>query len=371
MSKKRDYYEILGINKNATEKEIKTAYRKLAMQYHPDKNSSPDAEEKFKEISEAYEILSDSDKRAKYDKYGHSAFDPNSYSFGDSEDIFRSFFENFGSGFGTGFGTGDIFGDIFGSFGNQKQKSYGSDMQMALHLDFNDAIFGTEINLNLEKYEKCDFCNGNGAESKNDIVTCYDCNGTGQVKQRIAIFSTITPCRTCNGQGKIIRNKCHKCNGKKSIKKNIVQKLSIMPGVENGDTIKLQGFGLPSETSGTNNGDLYIVISVKPSKNYKKQNNDLYITMPLSIKSILLEETIEIPTPYGRKQIKLSNNQSLNEPLVFKNCGYPYKNSSRRGNLIVSLDVYIPKFNKDENKQIKDLMIDKEDKKREDWLKQF
>ncbi|MBN4089517.1 molecular chaperone DnaJ [Mycoplasma enhydrae] len=370
MANKKDYYEILGVSKNATEKEIKSAYRKLAMQYHPDRNSAPNAEEKFKEVSEAYEILSDNDKRAKYDRFGHNAFDPNSYSFGDSEDIFKSFFESFS----TGFGSGDVFGDIFGSGfgGSSNEYQYGEDLQTAIYLDFNQAIFGTETTLNLDKYESCDFCKGTGAESKNDFSTCYDCNGSGQIKQRIAIFSTIKPCPACRGEGRIIKKSCHKCHGKKTIKSKVLQTIKIMPGVENGDAMKLKGFGNPSPVTGKNNGDLYIVIYVKESKVYKKlNNNDLYIKMPLSIKSIMLEEIIEIPTPYGYKSFKLDNDLNLTEPIILKGCGYPYKNSSQKGNLVVQLDVYIPKLNKEENKQLQKIMADKDDKKRENWLKQF
>lgn len=367
MAKKRDYYEILGIDKSASEKEIKSAYRKLAMQYHPDKNSSPDAEEKFKEISEAYEILSDQNKRSKYDKFGHSAFDPNSYSFGNSEDIFSSFFESFGSGFSGA----DFFGDIFGSFNNyEAENKRGLDLQLVLNINFEDAIFGKEVEINLDKYDICDFCNGSGAESKNDIVSCMDCNGSGKVHQRISIFSTIKPCKTCNGLGKTIHKKCHKCNGKKSIKNNVKQRISIIPGVQDGDTIKINGLGKPS-LNWHMPGDLYIVFSINPSKLFKKNNNDLFITMPLSLKSILLEEKILIPTPYGKTEFKLNHDLKLNEPIKIKNAGYPYKNSNHKGDLYINLDIYIPKLSKEENKQINELFKDKQDAKREEWLKKF
>ncbi|PZW01431.1 molecular chaperone DnaJ [Metamycoplasma auris] len=368
MKNKRDYYEVLGINKNATEKEIKTAYRKLAMQYHPDRNKAPDAEEKFKEISEAYEILSDSQKRAKYDKFGHGAFDPNSYSFGDSEDIFSSFFQSFNSSFSGG----SFFDDIFGSFGGFETETNkrGQDLQLVLNISFEDAIFGREVEIDLDKYDRCDFCNGSGAESPNDIVTCSECHGSGQIKQRIAIFSTIKPCPKCNGTGKKINHVCHKCKGKKILKNTIRQKIKITPGIDNGDSIRLKGMGKPS-ADGSNNGDLYIVFSVATSKMYKKQNNDLYLIMPLSIKSILCEETISIPTPYGKKEIKLDNKINLNEPIRIKNYGYPYKNSNSRGDLYIRLDLYIPNLNTDEIKQIKKLFENKNDTKREEWLKKF
>lgn len=368
MANKRDYYEILGINKNATEKEIKSAYRKLAMQYHPDRNSAPDAEEKFKEVSEAYEILSDANKRAKYDKFGHSAFDPNSYSFGNSEDIFSSFFESFGSGFSGGSFFDDIFGS-FGGFGNEAN-ARGQDLQLVLNVNFEDAIFGKEVEINLDQYDMCDGCGGSGADSPQDIITCSECHGSGQISKRIAIFSTIKTCPKCNGSGKIINKTCSKCKGKKTTKNQIRKKISIIPGIESGDSIKISGFGKPS-VNGSHVGDLYLVFSVAQSKLYKKQNNDLFLSMPLSIKSVLLEETISVPTPYGKKQVKLSHNLDLNEPIRIKNCGYPYKNSNSKGDLFIHLDLYIPKLNHHENSQIKELFKDKTDTKREEWLKKF
>ncbi|BAP39586.1 molecular chaperone DnaJ [Metamycoplasma canadense] len=368
MSNKRDYYEVLGISKNATEKEIKTAYRKLAMQYHPDKNSAPDAEEKFKEVSEAYEILSDENKRAKYDKFGHNAFDPNGYSFGNSEDIFSSFFENFGSGFSQSGFFDDIFGS-FGGFENQNNKR-GYDLQLVLNISFEDAIFGKEVDLKLDRYEPCDFCNGSGAENPNEIVKCNNCHGSGKIQQKIAIFTTVKPCPLCNGQGKRINKSCHQCKGKKSVKKSVNKKIQIIPGVDNGDSIKVSGFGKPSE-NGHIPGDLYIVFSINPSKLYKKNNNDLFLQMPLSIKSILLEETISIPTPYGFKDFRLDNNLKINEPIKIKNCGYPYKNSNHKGDLYINLDLYIPKLSRDEESAIKNIFKNKNDIKREEWLKKF
>lgn len=368
MSNKRDYYEILGINKNATEKEIKGAYRKLAMQYHPDKNSAPDAEEKFKEVSEAYEILSDPAKREKYDKFGHNAFDPNAYHFGNSEDIFSSFFESFGSGFSGA----DIFGDIFSSFNNYEDQDNkkGQDLQLVVNINFEDAIFGKTIELNLDKYETCDYCHGTGAESNADIVTCSTCNGAGKIQQRVAIFSTVKTCPTCKGLGKKINKFCHECNGQKTKKVKVTQRVEIPGGVEDGDTIRIKGLGKPS--SYTNNpGDLYLVFSITPSKKYKKINNDLYIEMPLSIKSYLLEDEIEIPTPYGNKKIKIDHSLKINEPFKVKNCGYPYKNSNYKGDLYIKFDLYMPKLSREENKNLKEIFEDKNDTKREEWLKKF
>ncbi|WP_438340789.1 molecular chaperone DnaJ [Mycoplasma sp. 125] len=368
MMNKRDYYEVLGINKSATEKEIKAAYRKLAMQYHPDKNKNADAEEKFKEISEAYEILSDTNKRAKYDKFGHNAFDANGYQFGDSEDIFRSFFE----GFGGGFSGADIFGDIFGSFSNFDESNHqrGQDLQLILNIDFEDALYGKTIDLNLDKYEVCGHCKGSGADTLSDVILCNNCHGSGKIQQRVAIFTTIKPCPVCLGLGKKINKICHQCHGKKTVNSKTIQKINIPVGIEDGDTIRIVGFGKPS-SNGNNIGDLYIVFAIKPSKKYKKINNDLYIEMPLSIKSLLLEEEINVPTPYGTKKIKLDHSIKINEPFKIKNCGYPYKNSSSKGDLFIKFDLYVPKLSKSDNSQIKEIFKNTSDTKREEWLKKF
>ncbi|WP_412031322.1 molecular chaperone DnaJ [Metamycoplasma buccale] len=362
---KRDYYEILGISKDATEKDIKSAYRKLAMQYHPDRNKAPDAEEKFKEISEAYEVLSDPDKRAKYDKFGHSAFDQS--SFGYSEDIFADFFKSFKDSFS--FDSGNPFEDIFG-FSSRKRNTRGEDLQMNITIDFMDAVHGKNTSLKLNKTEICSNCKGSGAESENDIQTCDRCNGGGQIEQRMGFFSTIRTCNKCGGTGKLIRKICHVCNASGYERKQVIQNVEIPAGIRNGQSLKLNGFGMPS-LNGGKPGDLYIKIIIKSHKYYERINDDIILNVPISIKSIILEEEVEIPTPYGKTKIKLNKNIKLDGVIKLSGYGFPILNTKHKGDLIVSIKPYIPTFNKNDMNDLTNILNNSKDDTYKKWLDEF
>ncbi|ACF07189.1 chaperone protein DnaJ [Metamycoplasma arthritidis] len=364
---KRDYYEVLGVSKNATEKEIKSAYRKLAMQYHPDRNKEQGAEEKFKEATEAYEVLSDAEKRAKYDKYGHGAFDQSSFQYSDDlfGDIFKSFRDSFTSG---GFGSG-TFEDLFG-FGRSSRNTRGEDLESTVTIEFLDAIFGKEVKLKLNKSTICSNCNGSGANSPSDVIVCSKCNGHGQVTKKMGFFSTVTTCPQCGGTGKTIKNVCHVCHGSTYETKQVIETVKIPAGVQNMQRIVVKGYGMPSNHGGKP-GDLYISINIKPHEYYERINDDIVLTVPVSIKSILLEEEIEIPTPYGRTKIKLKKDTKLDAVIKLSNYGFSILNSKKRGDLVVVLKPYIPSLDKEASEELKIIFAKNEDNQYKKWLDKF
>ncbi|AWX42843.1 chaperone protein DnaJ [Metamycoplasma cloacale] len=364
---KRDYYEVLGIAKNATEKEIKSAYRKLAMQYHPDRNKAADAEEKFKEATEAYDVLIDPEKRSKYDKYGHNAFDKNNFNFSDSffDDIFKSF--------GGSFSGGNPFEDLFnfgGSSRRQKRSSRGDDLQQSVSIDFLDAVHGKKAKLTLNKNTICNHCQGSGAENPSDIITCSTCNGTGEIMQRMGFFSTVSTCSKCYGTGKTIKNICKTCKGSKINSSIELVDIDIPAGIANGEHIILQGYGMPS-LNGGKNGDLYLIVKIKPHKYYERINDDILISVPISIQHFLQENEIEIPTPHGDKKIKLTHDTKLNG--IIKIAGYGIHNarSKRKGDLIITLQPYMPKIDKKNKEKIDEIFANVKDSTFEEWKKDF
>ncbi|WP_277872279.1 molecular chaperone DnaJ [[Mycoplasma] falconis] len=366
---KRDYYEVLGINKNATDKEIKSAYRKLAMQYHPDRNKEEGAEEKFKEVSEAYEVLSDPEKRKKYDQFGHGAFDQSSFHY--SEDIFNSFFSQFKDAF-SGFGSFDGFGDIFGFGGSSRQRrnTKGDDLQMRMSIDFMDSIKGKNAQVRLTKHSKCQTCNGRGAENDSDIVSCDKCHGSGQVKIRSGFFTQVMPCDKCGGYGQIIKKPCKTCSGKGHEQKDVYENINIPAGISSGEAIKMEGFGMPSENGGEN-GDLYIIVNVRADKHFERLNNDLVLSVPVSIKDIMLGNKITIPTPYGNEEIQLKPDMKLDSILTLKGLGVPYRGTNKKGNLIITLKPYIPKMKNESKEKIAEIFDNTNNDEYKKWLETF
>ncbi|UWD34372.1 molecular chaperone DnaJ [Mesomycoplasma molare] len=360
---KRDYYEVLGVDKNATEKDIKIAYRKLAMKYHPDKNKESDAEEKFKEVNEAYEILSDSQKRQQYDEYGHDAFDPNrTAGFGD---------------FGFG-GFSDFFGDIFGGSKRSRSSNYpedGNDYKMEYTISFIDSILGTEIKRKFEKYSTCSHCQGTGAESFNDISTCSTCNGSGTMTQVIRTpFGSIQnskTCSTCKGKGKQVTKLCHLCQGKGLMKEAKELTVSIPAGIKDGQSIVLNGYGGPGKNGGMN-GDLYIEINVREHKHYIRTGDDIHLTVPVSITDIIAENEIDIPTPYGIEKLKMNNSYKSGDILTIKNKGAKNpKNPNIKGNMKVHIQLNVPKLSKNEQKELIKILNSTNDEIKRKWLKDF
>ncbi|QBF34686.1 molecular chaperone DnaJ [Mycoplasmopsis phocirhinis] len=357
---KKDYYKILGISKDASEKEIKTAYRKLAMQYHPDKLKDGTSDKKMQEINEAYQVLSDKEKRANYDRYG-------------SEEGPQGF-----GGFGADIGGfGDIFGSFFNSFtGSSSSHSYGpsrgDDLLSRIQIDFNDAIKGKQITLELKKWESCEICNGRGAENPSDVITCSTCNGSGQqqIQQRtpFGIINSVSTCRNCGGIGKTIIKKCKQCKGQKYIRKNKKVTFNVAEGADTGDRIKLSGYGERGENGGPS-GDMYIEIYVKEHKHYIRKGLNLFLEFPVSFIDIIKENEVLIPTPYGNETIKLRRNHQNGQTLILNGKGV--KKNARVGDLRITLKVVIPELTTAEFKKMSKDLEHYSDSTNKNFIKQF
>ncbi len=368
---KKDYYEILGLTKSASTDEIKKAYRLLAKKYHPDVNKSADAEEKFKEINEAYEVLSDEQKRRMYDQYGHQGIDHGAGGFGGNP------FEGFGSFFG---GNGEIdLGDIFGSFfggGSRKRNDNrprkGQTIQSRIKISFIDSAKGKTIEENLNKHEICSQCKGVGAESSSDIETCSTCKGVGQInKQRRTPFGVVNSadiCHFCSGQGKIIKNKCKKCKGQKYTSRTVKTKITIPAGIKNEQEVIVEGFGGPGINGGPS-GDLIIFVYVDQHKYFAREGNNVHIDFPISFSDILLEKEVKIPTPYGTEKIKLINDLESGDVITVKNKGFKIIGTSKYGDLKLHVKIFIPKLSRKEKEQLAHVIKDVKDDRFDVWLK--
>ena len=373
MSSKRDYYEVLGLNKNATIDEIKKSYRSLAKKYHPDINKSADAEEKFKEINEAYEVLSDSDKRARYDQFGHSGLDPNAGGFGSGNP-----FEGFAAGFG-GVDLGDIFSSFFGgsheranarAFNNKPRK--GQTIQSKLKITFIESVLGKTIEQKLTKYEICPHCQGSGAEDKNSEITCDQCQGRGQVnihrRTPFGVVNSLSICNKCEGLGKIIKHKCSTCKGQRYVSKNIMTKIKIPAGIKNGQEIVVQGFGGPGVNGGPS-GDLLIYIIIEPHKYYVREQNNIHVDFLVSFIDIMNSAKVEVPTPYGNEFINLSNDIVSGDILTLKGKGFNIVGTKKYGDLKLHVRIYVPKLSKKEREKVAEILSDVKDHEAKDWIK--
>ncbi len=345
MADKRDFYEVLGIQRSATDDEIKKAYRKLAKKYHPDLNpDDSSAEQKFKEVSEAYEILSDKDKRSRYDQFGHAGVDPNFGAGGGAG--------GFG-GFG-GFDMGDIFGDIFGGgfggFGGRSNArrgpQRGSNVSTEVTISFEEAAFGCEKEINLYRIETCPDCSGSGAKAGTEVATCSVCGGRGQVTttQRTILgnMQTVTTCSACGGKGKVAKEPCSKCAGKGRVKKSRKIKVKIPAGIDNGQTISLSGQGNAGE-QGAPNGDLYVSVYVKPSSMFERNGYDVSYKMDISFAEAALGATVEVPTLDGKVKYEIPEGTQPGTVFRFKGKGIPYLKRSGRGDQYVMVNVVVPK----------------------------
>ena len=358
MAEKRDYYEVLGINKNASTDEIKKAYRKLAKTYHPDVYKGDDAEEKFKEVQEAYDVLSDENKKAAYDRYGHAAFEQG--GFGGAGGGF--------GGFGGAGGFEDVdFGDIFGSFfggGSSRSRRNtgpmkGQDRYVHLEIDFLDAINGITKDIKINYDESCPHCNGSGAESSSDIETCSRCNGRGtiQTQQRTFIGNVLseTACPECGGTGKKIKVKCHQCHGNGYINKNATVELKIPAGIDNGQSLRVPGKGSRGINGGPN-GDLIVEIGIRPHKHFKRQGRDILIEVPISIVDATLGCKVDVPTVYGDVEMTIPEGTQPGATLRLKGKGVKAINGNMVGDQYVKIDVKVPtKLSKKEKQLYTDL----------------
>ncbi len=331
---KRDFYEILGVNRDAGDDDIKKAYRKLAMKYHPDRNpDSKDAEDKFKEAKEAYEILSDSQKRAAYDQYGHAGVDPQA---------------GFGGGGGAGYGGfadafGDIFGDIFGGGGRGGRSNVyrGSDLRYNLEISLEEAARGTETKIRIPTQEECETCHGTGAKPGTEAKTCSTCGGHGQVRIQQGFFSIQQTCHTCHGSGKVIPNPCGSCHGAGRVKSYKTLSVKIPSGVDEGDRIRLSGEG-EAGINGGPSGDLYVVVHIKPHEVFQRDGNDLHCEMPISFTTAALGGEIEIPTLDGMARLKIPAESQSGKVFRLRSKGIKGVRASAPGDLMCHIVVETP-----------------------------
>jgi len=347
---KRDYYEILGLNKNASKAEIKKVYRKLALKYHPDKNPDKTAEEKFKEISEAYAVLYDDEKRNMYDQYGHAGIDQR-YSY---EDIFRG--ADFGDIFrGTGFDFGINFNDIFERFFGHRtrferessRRRRGMDLRLSIEISLEDAYNGLETEIDVPRTETCDTCNGSGAKPGTSPNKCTQCNGTGQLKQSrrtaFGMFTQISTCTKCHGQGTTIEEYCHRCNGRGTIQRTRSIELKIPRGLDDGSQLRLPGEG-EAGADGGRSGDLYVAVNIKKHLKYNRRGMDLHTVKEISFPEATLGAKIEVKTLNGEVE-KLKIPEGTQNSYIFKinKKGMPSLHGRGYGDLYLEVHVTTPK----------------------------
>ena len=353
MADKKDYYEVLGVTKNATDDEIKKAYRKLARQYHPDLNRDDPktAEAKMKEINEAYDVLKDKEKRAQYDQFGHAAFSGGGYQQSggtytgniNMEDIF----EHMG---GMG-GFGDIFSDLFGGGGRARTRQKrgperGADLRYDLYVTFEEAAFGKEMSIKVPRMEICDECDGTGAKKGTTPDECPDCHGTGMrqttTRTPFGVIANTRPCERCHGTGQIIKNPCGHCHGTGKIKVERDIKINVPKGIDAGQRLRIQGGGQAGERGGAT-GDLYVYINIKPHKIFSRKNTDVYCEVPISFVQAALGGKIDAPTIDGKVDLLIPEGTQSGTVLRIKDKGIPALRGEGRGDEFVKIKVLTPK----------------------------
>lgn len=354
---KKDYYEILGLSRSATDEELKRAYRQQALKYHPDRNpGNKSAEEKFKAAAEAYEVLRDLEKRRLYDMYGHDGLKSTGFSgFGSFEDIFSSF--------------NDIFGEFFGFGPGRARKQTGipgSDLRYDLAITFEEAAFGKEAEIEIEKLDPCPYCDGSGAKAGVGFASCSTCGGRGQISRSQGFFSISTTCPHCAGQGKVVKQRCPECKGKGRVKKKKKLSLKIPAGVESGSRLRLQGEG-EGGTMGGPPGDLYVVINVEEHEFFKRRGNDVFCQVPVSFVLAALGGEIEVATINGARSIAIPRGTQSGEVFALEGLGFPNLRSGHRGDQIVQIVVKTPeKMTKRQEELLREFAaIEKENQKAE------
>ncbi|MFZ3263032.1 MAG: molecular chaperone DnaJ [Terriglobales bacterium] len=334
---KRDYYEVLGVSRAATEVEIKSAYRKLAMTHHPDRNpNNPDSEEKFKEITEAYAILADGEKRSLYDRFGHAGVSSNA---GAAAGFDPAIFQDFGDIFGEFFGFGDVFG---GSGGRRRSRAQrGADLREDLHLEFEEAVFGTEKQVKVRRHEACDGCRGSGAAPGKAAVPCRACDGRGQVRYQQGFFSIARTCPTCQGAGSVITDPCPKCKGEARLLRERMVEAQVPAGVEDGTRIRFSGLGEAGAFGGPA-GDLYVVLHVKEHSFFEREGNDLQCVVPISFSQAALGTEISVPTLEGEHKLKVPEGTQSGTSFRIRGKGVPVLNGHGKGDLFVEVRIQTP-----------------------------
>ncbi|MCD8390418.1 MAG: molecular chaperone DnaJ [Firmicutes bacterium] len=352
MADKRDYYEVLGVDKRAYDDEIKKAFRKQSKKYHPDLNPGDKAaEEKFKEVNEAYQVLSDSQKRQKYDQFGHAGVDP-----------------NFGAGAGgaggfNDFDFGDIFGDIFSGFGfgggngggRRRGPSRGADVRKTIEITFEEAALGCKKKINITANEKCSSCSGTGAAPGTSAETCPNCNGSGQVRTQqrtmLGYMTNVTTCPKCNGNGRIIKNPCKDCRGTGRVRKSKTVEINIPAGIDNGQTIQLSGKGEAGEL-GAPNGDLLLTVRVREHALFKRRGSDVYLEMPVSFVQAALGASLTVPTIYGAVEYDIPEGTQPGTVFRLREKGIPFLQGKGKGDEYVTVKVEVPKNLSDKQKTV-------------------
>ncbi len=364
MADKRDFYDVLGVGKNASDDEIKKAYRTLAKKYHPDVSSEKDAEVKFKEVQEAYDHISDAQKRATYDQYGHSGS-----PFGGAG----------GQGFGDMGGFGDIFSQFFGGGQRQRQQSHhgpqrGEDLERSVTIDFMEAVLGIKKTITVEIDEECHVCHGSGAESSKDVEVCDRCHGDGviNVEQRtmFGAMRTQQACPKCGGAGKIIKKRCPTCHGKGHVKQNKTVDVNIPAGVDNNMSLKVAGYG-NGGTKGGSQGDLYLTFRVRAHRVFKRQNDDIILTIPITITQAVLGSTVEIPTIYGDVNLKIPSGIEDGTTLRMREKGVQNVRSKRKGDQHVIVQIKVPKNLSSAEKKLYEQLAKLETKEKDSSWKKF
>ncbi|MBV9075817.1 MAG: molecular chaperone DnaJ [Acidobacteria bacterium] len=332
---KRDYYEVLGVSRTCTDQELKSSYRKLAMQYHPDRNpGNKDAEEKFKEASEAYSVLSDENKRAQYDRFGHQAVGGAGFG-GFDASSFQDLSEIFGDIFG--------FGDAFGTSSRRRTRAQrGADLRADITIELKDVIFGKTTEIPVRKSEACDSCRGTGVANGKQPVACTACGGRGQIRYQQGFFSVARTCGTCGGTGQVITDPCKGCRGEGRIVREHRMKIEVPPGVEDGTRIRYQGEGEAGVFGGPA-GDLYVVLAVKDDAFYLREGNDLHCMVSISFPQAALGTEVTVPTFEGDYKLKIPPGVQSGQQVPIRNKGIPVLRGRGRGDLIVHVEVQIPK----------------------------
>lgn len=350
MADKRDFYEVLGITKGASDDEIKKAYRREAKKYHPDLHpGDKEAEAKFKEVNEAYEVLSDSEKKSRYDQFGHAGVDP-----------------NFGAGGGGGFGGFDDFGDIFsnifgggfGGFGGGQRRNgpvRGADIRQTIDITFEEAAFGCKKNITVTRAENCSTCNGTGAKPGTSPTTCKRCNGQGQVRTQtrtpLGYMTNIGTCPDCNGTGKVVTDPCKDCRGTGRVRKQKTIEINIPQGINHGQTMQVSGQGEPGQRGGPT-GDLLVTIRIKPHPIYKREDYDVYIEIPITFVQAALGATIRVPTLDGVVEYDIPEGTQTGTIFKLRNKGVPYIRGKNRGDQYVTVEIEVPKNMSSKQKEI-------------------